>query len=275
MLGNLYRKISFFDAVKRMSLWPLGMMYMHGHFRLGKIPVLRDIHPWLTRRKTSLSWLPVNKNIEKDPDVPLPPRVVEEYIDKAEHMVIFDFCGCRRAGDCKNYPHDIGCLLMGDSVLEIKSQNCREVTKEEAREHLHRAVEAGLVPVIGKARVDNFIFQVPDRGRLLTVCFCCECCCISRFVRHLPAEHLDRMFLPLDGLSIEVSDDCIGCGKCVDRCFIGAIKIRGGKAVMSDQCRICGRCAASCPEDAIRIRLDNPHYVENIQKRLEPHVDVT
>lgn len=269
------KEISFFDLTKKFSLWSLGMKYLHGHFWLGKVPFLRDIHPWLTQRKTSLSWLPVNEGIEKEPDIPLPPQVVVEYIQKANHIAIFSICGCRKSEKCSRYPHDIGCLLMGDSVLEIKSGNCREATKEEALAHLDKAVKAGLVPVIGKARVDNFIFQVPDRGKLLTVCLCCECCCVSRFVRHLPAEHLNRMFMPLDGLSIEVTNDCIGCGECVEHCFVGAIQIRGGKAVMSDMCRICGRCATYCPEEAIRIRMNNPRYVENFQKRLEPHVDVT
>ena len=121
-------------------------------------------------------------------NAPLPVELVDRFIEEASHRVIAKFCGCRAGFDCEDYPHDIGCLLMGDSALEIKRFGCHEVGVDEAKAHLRRAVEAGLVPVVGKARVDNFIFDVKDRHRLLTVCLCCECCCVTRFTGAAPAE---------------------------------------------------------------------------------------
>jgi len=136
-----------------------------------------------------------------------------------------------------------------------------------------RAVSAGLVPVAGKARLDNEIFLMPDRGRLLTVCFCCECCCVSRFFRHLPVPLLDTFYRPLQGLSVETSDVCTGCGVCVERCYIGALSLREGKAVRSDRCRGCGRCATFCPSGAVTLELKEPGAAEELIQRIESYVD--
>jgi Na+-translocating ferredoxin:NAD+ oxidoreductase subunit B len=47
-------------------------------------------------------------------------------------------------------------------------------------------------------------------------------------------------------------DLCIGCGKCVSVCPVGAIIMKGGKAVINeDLCTGCGRCISVCPVKAI------------------------
>ena len=109
--------------------------------------------------------------------------------------------------------------MMGEDVKKIPSAWARPVSKEEAREHLQKAVEAGLPAFIGKARVDNYLFGVPDNGRLLTVCFCCECCCVSTMTKYLSADRRNVQFNKLNGLEVYVEKDkCEGCGICVDKC---------------------------------------------------------
>ncbi len=107
---------------------------------------------------------------------------------------------------------------------------------------------------------------------MLTVCFCCECCCIIRYTRHAPMKFVEPMFPRLDGITITVTDDCQGCGKCVDHCYMKAIEIVGDRAVMSEYCRACGRCATVCPNDAITVSIDDPDFIEKSYERIRAHV---
>ena len=237
-----------------------------------RLPGIVRVHPWIRPDKTDMRWLPINEDIAMPEDTSLPLAVLDRLIEDASHRVIISYCGCREGFNCKDYPHDIGCLMMGDSAMEIEQYPMREVGVEEAKEHVRKAVEAGLIPIVGKARADNFIFRVKDRGRLLTVCLCCECCCITRYTRLLPARLLEPTFPHLEGLSIEVTDECTGCGTCIEHCYMEAIEVVGGRAVMSEYCRACGRCAYVCPEKAIDIRIEDPDFVEKTIERIGSYV---
>ena len=239
---------------------------------LVRLPLSHRWHPWLRPDLTDMRWLPINQDIRLPENAPLPVELVDRFIEEASHRVIAAYCGCRRKFGCEGYPVELGCLLMGDSALEIERFGCREVGAEEARSHLRKAVAAGLVPVVGKARPDNLIFDVKDRKRLLTVCFCCECCCITRFTGLSPLERLEPLFPRLQGISIEVTEACSGCGKCLDACYLQAIEISGGRAVIGEYCRACGRCASACPRRAIEIRIDDPDFLEKAYRRIRAHV---
>jgi len=87
-------------------------------------------------------------------------------------------------------------------------------------------VSDGLIPFVGKTRLDNVLYGVRDKHKLLTVCYCCECCCISRFSRLVPMKHLEPAFTRLPGIEITVSEECTGCGECGEICFMKAIDAR-------------------------------------------------
>ncbi len=237
----------------------------------GMSPLLRH-HPWTDARKTDLRWLPINSDIEVPEGVPMPLELLDRLIEEASHRVIYDFCTCRKAFACRDHREEIGCLLMGDSALESPASLSREVGVDEAKEHARRAVEAGLVPLVGKARIDNSFTGIKDRGRLLTACFCCECCCVTRNTRHLHPDILEPILPRLDGITIEVTEACEGCGKCAEQCFIRAIRMEGGRAVIGEYCRACGRCADACPNRAIRVSLDDPEFLEKSYRRIREHV---
>jgi UDP-glucose 4-epimerase len=246
---------------------------MRGMIRVtSRLPWVQRWHPWYREDKTDMRWLPINQDIEMPEDVPMPLTLLDRLIEEASHRCILDYCGCRNGFRCENYPIEIGCLLMGDSALEGKRYPFREVGIDEAKEHARRAVDAGLVPVLGKARADNFIYGIKDRSRLLTACFCCECCCISRFASVNPLKVVKSLFPPLEGISIKVTDACIGCGICVDHCYIGAIRVSSGRARMNEYCRACGRCATVCPEGAVEIRVEDPDYFEKTLVRIRSYV---
>ncbi len=241
--------------------------------KLGRIQFFRDRLPEFDPDKSNVSWIPINRDIEGAGEIALPEEVLGRLIEKARHRVIVDFCGCRKVMECKSYPHDMGCLMMGESALLIPAKSSREVGVEEAKAHVRKAVEAGLIPVTGKARIDNDFFMIPDEGKLLTVCLCCDCCCITRFSRYMTPEILDGIHHPVEGLSVEVVGDCIGCGQCVAKCYIDAIELTGDRAVIGNMCRVCGRCAMHCPQGAIKLKLDNPGAVDAVVRRIESAVD--
>ena len=268
-------------------------------FKLGKIKGFRNRFPWMDPRKNSMSYLPiscqpadrllkkdtpgysvrtipVNETAGKTASEVLPQQIVHEFIEKSEYHVIMDHCGCRLAGECAHFTADIGCLFMGETALKLPRGVSRRATREEAHRHVDRAVAAGLVPVVGKIRVDNFIFLTPDKHRLLSVCFCCHCCCMMGAFKHLPGEHLDQVMTRLEGVVIEVTDRCTGCGTCVETCIFDAIDIQNRRAVHNDRCRACGRCVTYCPEKAVIIRIDNQETsFQAAMERIESYVRIT
>lgn len=242
-------------------------------FYLGKIPGLRKMIPWLNHKKNSITYLPVNKSLENIVNNTMPVQVIHDFINKASTHVIMDKCGCRMLSDCKNHTHDIGCLFMGDTAQLLPHGVSRYVTREEAHEHVRNGVRNGLVPMSGKVSIDNFIYMTPDRKKLLSVCFCCPCCCILTSYKHVPGPYLDGIIRPMEGLVIEVTGDCVGCKTCVCTCPFDAIEIVNGQAIHTSSCRGCGRCESHCPHNAVKLNLDNMDFVETVKSRINSYVD--
>ena len=149
------------------------------------------------------------------------------------------------------------------------------VDKQTALAHLERAREAGLVHLIGRDKIDAVWMGVEASTKLMTVCNCCPCCCLFKFLPNL-APKLQNKVERMPGVDVRVTEDCIGCGNCTreDICFIHAISLAGGRAVISEDCRGCGRCVEACPEHAIRLDIDRGDYVEKAIDRLSQVVDV-
>lgn len=243
-----------------------------GH--MAKFRFFTEILPVFDPKKTNYSVIPINKNIEGAENIALPIEIIDTLIDRSGTQVIMKKCLCRHNYDCKTYPDNVACLFLGESALETPANWQIRVNRDEAKAHARKAISLGLVPMVGKIRFDSDTMGITDRGRLLTICFCCECCCLSRFLAPVPSEILDTLQHPVEGLSIDITDACIGCGECVDACYLKAIEIKNGRAVRSDTCRICGRCAAICRQKAIRIRLDNPHAAQDVVKRILSVVEI-
>ncbi|MCP4688923.1 MAG: hypothetical protein GY859_12795 [Desulfobacterales bacterium] len=253
-----------------------------------KSPILSDRISITSPRKNNITYLPISKKIDLGPKVSvnvgrriqppvnsiLPSRVLDVFIERAGCHVLMDRCICRTAFDCKNFPGDVGCLFMGAAALTLPPEMGRRVTREKARRHVARAAAAGLTPLAGKVNVDNLGFLIPDVGRLMSVCFCCHCCCMMGYFKHSP-DHLKKMFKPVEGLSIRVTNQCRGCGACMETCIFDAITIRRGRAVHGEHCVACGRCQQTCPHDAVKISLDNPAFIQAVTGRLESFIDLS
>lgn len=58
---------------------------------------------------------------------------------------------------------------------------------------------------------------------------------------------------PVESTQLIVNtEDCTGCGECVEVCPYGAIEVIEGDAVIDPSlCHFCYRCVEQCPEGAI------------------------
>ncbi len=242
--------------------------------RLGRFDWLARRSPGFRPQDMNVSFLPINEDIQLAENTVIPVEVLKDFVQRASHRVIIASCHCREGMSCNKYPVDIGCLFMGRAALEIHPSVGREASAEEALEHMQTAIAEGLVPVVGKVRYDNWLLGVKNKKQLLSVCFCCECCCIYRYTRHVPPPLRTERLHRLEGLRLEVSETCDGCGVCAAKCFVEAITIDNGLAVMGDGCVGCGRCASVCPINAITISLENPSFIEEARSRIESLVDI-
>jgi ferredoxin len=128
--------------------------------------------------------------------------------------------------------------------------------------------------MIGRNRIDNVWMGVGPSGKLLTVCNCCPCCCLWKVLPDLPQEIGDNV-TRMPGVSVTVTDACIGCGRCTqDVCFVDAIQVVDGHAVINDRCRGCGRCVEVCPHQAITLTIEDASYVQTSVDRLAPLADI-
>jgi UDP-glucose 4-epimerase len=257
-------------------IWPI--TWLSG--RAYAVPVIGRILTILTRRLFSkknlnLSYIPIHQEMSPAESIPLPQEIITALIRRSSHRAIINRCTCRDDRTCKKHPIDLGCMLLGDGAKEIDPRISRHVDIEEAISHLKEAIDNGLIPLIGRARIDNFLYGVRDRGRLLTICFCCRCCCtIFASGKYLPEEIAQRL-VRLEGLHFTIDHErCSGCGVCVDECFMGALSLSDGKIVKNEiKCKGCGRCVDLCPEGALGMEWeDSKSVIDRILKRIENYI---
>ncbi|MEW6555133.1 MAG: 4Fe-4S binding protein [Actinomycetota bacterium] len=242
-------------------------------------PVIGRLTGWIVNRDHyDVTFIPINEGLAADGSTVLPKQVVEEMIRRSCHRVILPICLCRMGCRCQDYPMEIGCIFLGEGARQIDPSIGRAVSVEEALEHLERSIAAGLVPQIGRVDPDPLWLGVrmKDWDHFLTLCFCCTCCCIAmRNQLSWYQDMRDRMHR-LEGLSIEISDDCDGCGKCAKRCFAQAITIEDRKARIGEACKGCGLCVEVCPRDAISISvIDGERMLSEAFRRIESYADIT
>jgi UDP-glucose 4-epimerase len=243
-------------------------------FKTLSIPVLgRLLQLVMDAKDTNFTFIPIYEGVEVSGGTALPTSVVEHFINEASHHVILNYCLCRKGNSCEDYDIDLGCLFIGEGAKEINPDVGRHVDKEEALEHHRKGVEAGLIPVVGKVKIDAMALGVKEHNRLMTICHCCPCCCLTNAVHYAPRNVRDFL-VRLEGVKVEVTGDCTGCGKCVEACIYKQMQLTDGVAVVGEECKGCSRCAMVCPEDAISITVDNPDYIDQCIERVSAYVDV-
>lgn len=249
--------------------------------KLTNIPLLNKIFDYLLFRGDDIIYLPkdklipIGKDIVKPDNYVLPSQVLEYFVQKANYHWIMDFCICRSSMQCEDYSIDLGCLFLGKGILDINPQLGKRVSKREALHHIKKCGEAGLVYMIGKNMLDKQWLGVKHGENLLSICFCCPCCCLWRITPILDKE-IGSKVKKMPGVNVEVDNEiCTLCGKCLqDVCFVNAIEKHNEKIIITDECRGCSRCVEICPQNAMELKISDKSYVSKSIAELDKIIDV-
>ncbi|MDD3492245.1 MAG: 4Fe-4S binding protein [Candidatus Thermoplasmatota archaeon] len=247
--------------------------------RLTRFAPLRKIINKLYFEHDDMVYVPrdtviaVNRDVTPPESLVVPSRLVEHFVEEASHRWIMNFCICRDANQCWDYPQELGCLFLGEASQHIDPRLGRPASREEALEHLRKCREAGLVHLIGRNKLDAAWLKVEPEDRLMTICNCCPCCCLWLMLPHLD-EEISSKVAKMPGVEVTVGPECTGCGTCVEVCFMGAITLEDGRAVIGADCRGCGRCAELCPQGAIEVSISQ-EALDRARDRIASRVDIS
>jgi ferredoxin len=247
--------------------------------KASNLPVIGDWVPLLIghqEQSYDLTYVPINQRLEENPSTVAPLDLVKQLVRKSAHRVIVYECACRQGWGCQEYPHDLGCIYLGDATKDVDPSLAKHATVEETLEHIDRGVAVGLVPTVGQVDIDALWLGCNPKSHFATICLCCDCCCFVRRYGTVWSPQITSLWHKLEGLSIQITDECTGCGGCVEKCFVGAISLDDGKAHINQRlCKGCGVCVEQCPVKAISIEVTDGERMEKaFFERIESRVDI-
>ncbi len=153
-------------------------------------------------------------------------------------------CECRTHYQRCDSPLEVCFLLNGVGDTFVKKGRARHIELSEAAEILKKANESGLV---------HLGLYMPDH-ELFALCSCCSCCCHDLQI----VKRFDRKDLMIHSeyIAATLSEACIDCGVCVDRCAFGARVFQDGKMEYTPAaCLGCGLCVTTCPVEVISMEV--------------------
>ncbi len=181
--------------------------------------------------------IPVNQAVSSQSGV-LPIEECLKIVDRAERLAVVR-CPCRLSQKKCDAPVETCLQLDRGADYALDRGHGRAVTKEEARDILAKAEEAGLV------------HMTENRGMGNAICNCCSCCC--EMFRLVKTSGKKWIMSPSRFLAKVDEGACTACGQCADVCPVGAIALEDVARVSADLCVGCGLCAGRCPADAITL----------------------
>jgi len=216
---------------------------------------------------TSTVVMPLEVDVSEGGEkVIVPLDIIRESLKTASFIGGMDSCLCREANECEDYPHNIGCLFLGEAGRVIVKHNLgRQLSYEEALERVDKAAEAGLMGQAVWVEVEQLLWGIRNdqMDKFLEICFCCPCCCIAvRLARNATAAERHR-FHPAGWTAVPDRTKCTGCRLCISGphgCPVEAISFGEDGKVLIDQesCVGCGICKNRCKPGVIKIKQTMP-----------------
>ena len=255
-----------------LSLWPL---YKVGLWMSKQPGIGGLLNPIFSSKIHQVTMIPVNESINQADQIVLPYSLLMQLVEHASARFIMTECVCRSHENCRSHPVDLGCLFLGDGAAQIHPSMGKLCAVEEAKRHIQRGVENGLYPLIAHTIIDAVTLGIPYK-RMLTICFCCECCCVvQRGLRKGPAS-LMQVVQRLPGLRVVVGSECEECGDCVEACPAGAISLNHRGAEINEGCKGCGICVNACPYGAIRMEMEGRmDLLAGFNERMESYANIS
>lgn len=159
-------------------------------------------------------------------------------------------CPCRtrteKTGtrECRNQTPVGFCIMMDNAALHFQATGRgRQIGAEEATKYFDTMQDLGLVGI-----TENH-----EESTRNIICLCCRCCCSQ--VRGRTRWDNPEAIAPSNFIA-DSSDDCLMCGKCVERCVFGAIALDDAQfraIVDPGKCVGCGVCTITCEQEALRL----------------------
>jgi len=217
---------------------------LRNYMKAAKEIALKSPPPAATSAATART-IPINQPVRHLTTI-MPYDEVLKLIDNTDYWAV-GTCVCRHHGDLLDKPctkpKQNMCMIVGESARDAANRGlARLVTKDEARKYIKQADEAGLV----------HSFANTDDEYINLLCNCCLChCMILRGIKRSP---LPSQSVHSDWVVMIDSDECTGCGACIERCWMEALKLDGATVVRDiNRCIGCGVCMYICPTDAMKM----------------------
>jgi Na+-translocating ferredoxin:NAD+ oxidoreductase subunit B len=181
---------------------------------------------------------------------------IRDIIRASAGPFVINQCICRKAMElrkkpCKKTTRLETCFAMEDMAeMAIRKGSGRQIDKEEA------------LLIMDKNEDDGLVLQPANAQRPNFVCACCGCCCGMLGYQKMLPRPLD--FWPSNFQTIVNPEACTGCGTCVKRCQVGAVRLDRQKkraTVDTQRCIGCGVCVPTCPKQALSLQEKTPRII--------------
>ena len=218
-------------------------------------------------RPTGTIVMPLNIDLsDKGEKTVIPMDMIKESLKSVDYIAGMNSCLCRDANDCADYPHDLGCLFLGEAAkIVVRHDLGRRLTYEEACARVDEAARVGLMGQAVWIEVEQMLWGVPNdlMDHFLEICFFFFFCCITMKLTRNATEKARHRFHPSRWTPVADLTKCVGCGNCINGqngCPVEALSFGEDGKIRIDQekCVGCGICRSRCPHDAVHIRQTMP-----------------
>ena len=220
---------------------------LNRYLRDGLMDQLAPVHT------KALRTIPIAQTVE-EPRRIAPYEDVMGLVDSQDFLAVSN-CACRQrkrvdpgSAQCE-HPEEV-CLHFGDLAhYLVDSGLSREITREEAKDILKVAADAGLVHAMSNRQKE-----------VDTICNCCGCSCIFFESYHVLKHEKSHDF---SNYRLKINPEtCKACGLCVQRCPIQALTLEDSPLTKNKQrkaatlmnpgpCLGCGVCVHKCPTQSL------------------------